>query len=68
MKKIILNGPILKKRTDKYYFANLFADERRFTQVIVNFLSNSIKFTPQGGHVEVSLNILNLDDIQFDES
>ena len=32
----------------------LFADERCVRQVLVNFLSNGIKFTPKGGDVAVS--------------
>jgi PAS domain S-box-containing protein len=32
----------------------LFADERGVRQVLVNFLSNAIKFTPKGGGVAVS--------------
>jgi PAS domain S-box-containing protein len=32
----------------------LFADERSVRQVLVNFLSNAIKFTPKGGNVTVS--------------
>ncbi|MBA4096589.1 MAG: hypothetical protein C0484_07460 [Rhodospirillum sp.] len=32
----------------------LFADERCVRQAVVNFLSNSIKFTPKGGDVAVS--------------
>jgi PAS domain S-box-containing protein len=31
----------------------LFADERCVRQVVVNFLSNGVKFTPKGGHVDV---------------
>jgi signal transduction histidine kinase len=31
----------------------LFADERCARQVVLNFLSNAVKFTPKGGRVEV---------------
>ena len=33
---------------------NLIGDERRIKQVLINLLSNSVKFTPRGGHVLVS--------------
>jgi len=33
---------------------NLVGDERRIKQVLINLLSNSVKFTPRGGHVLVS--------------
>ena len=35
----------------------LFADERGVRQVLVNFLSNAIKFTPKGGDVAVSARV-----------
>ena len=33
----------------------LYADERKFKQILINLLSNSIKFTPDGGTVEIRI-------------
>ncbi len=32
---------------------NLRADEQRFKQIIINLMSNALKFTPQGGRVDL---------------
>ena len=37
------------------YVSEVLADEGRIYQVAVNLLSNAIKYTPQGGHVKISL-------------
>jgi len=36
----------------------LFGDERRIRQVLINILSNGIKFTPPGGSVAMALQVL----------
>ena len=37
-------------------FSNLFGDRNRFEQIFINFLSNALKFTHDGGKVEVKVN------------
>jgi signal transduction histidine kinase len=32
----------------------VYADERKFKQILVNLLSNAVKFTPDGGRIEVT--------------
>ncbi len=36
----------------------LWADRRRLLQILVNLLSNAVKFTPEGGSVEVSVEMM----------
>lgn len=40
-------------------------DRRRFLQIIQNFVSNSLKFTPSGGFVKIHLKII---EEQIDEN
>ena len=61
-KGVKLEGPIISNPMDKYLFLSLFSDERRYAQFILNFLTNSIKFTPVGGSVTVLLNMLSITD------
>lgn len=41
-----------------FVFRNVMIDQRRMLQIILNFLSNSMKFTPSGGFIKIHLNVL----------
>ena len=40
----------------------MFSDERRYAQFIMNFLTNSIKFTPAGGEVTVIFKLISVSE------
>ena len=48
----------IDKKLNLELMASIFGDERRFLQILSNFLSNSLKFTNPGGSVTVKLKIL----------
>lgn len=39
----------------KKIFRNIYGDKNRYLQILLNFLSNSIKFTPEGKEITVQL-------------
>lgn len=41
-----------------YAFKKVFSDRRRMLQILVNFISNSIKFTKKDGFIKVHLKVL----------
>lgn len=46
----------------------LWGDQHRILQVVINLVSNSLKFTPSGGRVSVRIRCIGEVDHQFDES
>ena len=61
-KKVSIIGPIFESPLDRFYFYQLYTDKRHYGQLIFSFLSNSIKFTPEGGKVTIALKILSIED------
>ena len=42
---------------EKYFFKRLLGDERRYLQILINFLSNAIKFSLEKSRIIVGLRI-----------
>ena len=57
LKSVSLIGPVFANPLDKFYFEQLYGDERRYRQFIINFLSNAIKFSNTNGTVSVHLSV-----------
>jgi signal transduction histidine kinase len=47
-------------------FNQIYSDESRFLQILLNLLSNSLKYTPNNGHIEVKL--ITCENIQMSDS
>jgi len=41
----------------KKYFEEFYGDENRFEQILLNFVSNALKFTNENGKVEVKITL-----------
>ena len=53
----MLEGPNVPEGSVNYFRA-IYGDQGRFMQVIINFLSNSLKFSDNGSKIVVNLNLL----------
>ena len=47
--------------------ADIYADTHRLEQVLTNMVSNAIKFTEEGGNIEISTKIVDAKDIKYNE-
>jgi K+-sensing histidine kinase KdpD len=67
-KKITVNiafskGPNLNEGSE-HYLRCIYTDKARFLQIMLNFMSNAIKFTPEGGKVCIETVVKETQDIR----
>lgn len=58
-------GLKMSSRKCRKFFTHLFGDKLRYMQILLNFLSNAIKFTKEGKSIHIRLIVHEIQ--QFDE-
>lgn len=49
---------IINDSSEEFMTESLYGDSLRLQQILANFLLTSVKFTPAGGHVKISINLV----------
>ena len=65
-KKIEFNV-IIDKKSNLSLIKQIYGDTRRIKQILINFISNSFKFTPIGGKITISIRINEEQQVKKDE-
>jgi signal transduction histidine kinase len=53
-KKKVETKIVIDPRHEKF-FQKIYGDEKRYEQILLNFISNALKFTSNGGLVQIEL-------------